>query len=127
MTKNKQTFSIRETAEILVPDIFGRRNYLIALGVSLVMFTMIAVLYPKLPRSVPLYFTMPWGEARLASKMALYVLPVISMVFLIFNLALGRLSTKLSPLLPRVLAVSTVVVTCMIMIALIGIVQSLIL
>lgn len=127
MTNNKQTFSIRETAEILVPDSFGRTNYLVAFLISVVMIIMIAALYGKTPQFVPLYFTLPWGEARLAHKVMLYILPSISILILIFNLALGRLSTKLSPLLPRVLAVSTVVITSMLMIALLGIVQSLIL
>ena len=127
MTKNKQTFSIKETAEILVPDSLGRTSYVIALLLSLVMAAAIALLYPKIPRVVPLYFTLPWGEARLAPKVMLYSLPVVAILCLVVNLVLGRIAAKLSPLLPRVLSVSTAVVALMMMIALFGIVQSLIL
>lgn len=127
MIKNKQTFSIRETAETLVPDKFGRTSYLLGLAIILLMIATTTLLLGKLPQLVPLYFTLPWGEARLAPKYALYLLPGIAVLFLIFNLALGNISNKLSPLLPRVLAVSSAVVSGMMLIALLGIAQSLIL
>ena len=127
MIKNKQKFSIRETAEILVPDSLGRSSYLLALLIIVVMLMLISALLTKLPTVVPLYFTLPWGESRLTSKLMLYLLPLSSFLFLILNLGLGRLSVKLSPLLPRILAVATTVVASMMMISLLGIIQSLIL
>ena len=127
MIKNKQRFSIRETAEILVPDELGRTNYLAGILMIVMMLALITALLSKLPPAVPLYFTLPWGEARLAPKLMLYAIPGTMLVFLVFNLGLGRLLTKLSPLLPRVLAVATAVESGMMMIALLGIVQSLIL
>ncbi len=127
MIKNKQKFSIRETAEILVPDSLGRSSYLLAILIIVVMLMLISGLLVKLPTVVPLYFTLPWGESRLTSKLMLYLLPLSSFLFLILNLGLGRLSVKLSPLLPRILAVATTVVASMMMISLLGIIQSLIL
>jgi hypothetical protein len=127
MTKNKQTFSIRETAETLVPDSLGRSSYLLALLLIVLMLMMITALLTKLPPSIPLYFTLPWGETRLAPKFMLYILPGASFLFLCINLGLGRISMKLSPFLPRILAVSTTVIVSMMVISLLGIVQSLIL
>lgn len=127
MTKNKQRFSIRETAEILVPDELGRTSYLIGILMIGVGLALVMGLLGKLPPVVPLYFTLPWGEARLAPKLMLYTIPGIALVFLIFNLGLGRIMGKLSPLLPRVLAVATAVEGGMMLIALLGIIQSLIL
>lgn len=127
MIKIKQTFSIRETAEILVPEKLGRTSYFIALLLIITMLGIITILLRNIPLVVPLFFTLPWGEARLAPRIMLYLLPLISFIFLLINLGLGRLSTKLSPLLPRVLAVSTAVVTLMILVSLLGILQSLIL
>lgn len=127
MTKNKQTFSIRETAEILIPDRLGRTSYLLAFSLIIIMLAIISALFVRIPDVVPLYFTLPWGEARLAPKLMLFILPVISLLFMILNLGLGRVSTKLSLLLPRILAVSTAVITGIMMIGLVGIIQSLIL
>lgn len=127
MTKTKLTFNIRETAEILVPDQMGRTSYYIALLMILIMVALITVLLSSLPGSVPLFFSMPWGESRLAPKGMLYLLPSISVIFLIINLGLGKMASKLSPLLPRILAVASAVVAGMMIISLGGIIQSLIL
>lgn len=127
MIKNTKTFSIRETAEILVPDKLGRTSYLIAILLIITMFSVITLLITKIPTVVPIYFTLPWGEARLAPKYMLYILPAITVIFLVFNLGLGRLSRNISPLLPLILAVATAVVSGMMIFSLLGILQSLIL
>jgi hypothetical protein len=127
MIKSKQIFNIRETAQTLVPDKLGRSSYLASLAFVLVMLLLITLMLGSLPPSVPLYFTLPWGEARLAPKLMLYILPIITLVLIVFNLGLGRLSDKLSPLLPRVLAVSTFVIAGMMLISILGIMQSLVL
>lgn len=127
MIKIKKTFSISETAETLVPDKLGRTGYFIALIMILVMLAMITMLLGNLPAVVPLFFTLPWGESRLAPKIMLYMLPLIAILFLAINLTLGRMSLKLSSLLPTVMAVSTAVVTFILLVSLLGIVQSLIL
>ncbi len=120
-----QKFSIRETAETLIPDRVGRTSYFAGMIVIGLMLLLITLIMTRLPVSIPLYFTLPWGEARLAPKLMLYLLPGLSVVIAIFNLALGRLSANLSPILPRTLAVATLVIVVMMMMALLGIIQSL--
>jgi len=110
-----------------VPDKLGRTSYFFSFSLIVIMFGLITILLSRLPRVIPLYFTLPWGEGRLAVRPMLYLLPIVSTLFLVFNLFLGRISEKLSPLLPRVLAVSSAVVAFMMFIALVGIVQSLVL
>jgi hypothetical protein len=127
MIKQQQTFNIRETAETLVPDKVGRVSYAIALLMALAMAIIITLLKSRLPLTIPLYFTFPWGEARLAPQIMLYLLPATNLILGIFNLGLGRIVGRLSPLLPKVLSVSTMVVAGMLTISLIGIIQSLIL
>lgn len=127
MNKIKQTFSITDTAEILVPDKLGRTSYLVSLGMVVLMVVIIGGVYARLPQTIPLYFSLPWGESRLASKMMFLTLPGISLLLSMINLLLGRLSTKLSPILPRVLAVASTVVAIMFFLATLGIIQSLIL
>lgn len=127
MIKDKQTFNIKETAQQLVPDQLGRSSYLMAIGMMLIMLATIGAVYIKLPPTIPLFFSLPWGEARLSSKLSLLILPIISFAVVMINILLGRIASKLSPLLPRVLAVSSAVVVGMLLIALFGIIQSLIL
>ncbi|MFH1244171.1 MAG: hypothetical protein V1487_01145 [bacterium] len=127
MKTPKLTFNISETAEILVPDKLGRTSYFVGLMIGAIMTILITILLPKLPAVVPMYFTLPWGEARLTSRVMLYLLPVLTLLILMVNLSLGRVAGKLSLLLPRVLAVGTAVTAGMLLLALVGIVQSLIL
>ena len=127
MSKNKQTFSIRETAETLVPDQFGRTNYLISLGVIAMMIAITGGLYSQIPSIVPLYFSLPWGEARLVGKMFLLILPLIAASIVAINIVLAKFVHQLSPLLPRVLAVATMIVSVMLGLSLVGILQSLVL
>ncbi len=127
MIKQKQIFNISVTAEGLVPDKFERINYVIVLVLTLFMSVLTTFLLHKLPTVIPLLFTMPWGEARLVPRIFLYVLPIIVFCLCVVNLGLGKIVLKLSPLLPKILAVTTAVVTIMLLIAQLTIIQSLIL
>jgi hypothetical protein len=125
--KNKLTFNIREVGETLVPDRTERSSYLLALLIACVMFLLITLLWGKLPPLVPIYLSLPWGEGRLASRVMFYLLPIITLAVMVVNVGLGRLLGKLSMLLPRVLSAGAVMIAVMMMIALLGIIQSLLL
>lgn len=127
MIKTKQIFNIRETADDLIPEKLGRTSYVIALLIALLMGIFITIFLHALPMVVPVFFTLPWGETRLAPKLFLYLFPGIILVFVMLNLGLGKIATKLSPILPKILAATTAVVAAMLLIALFGIVQSLVL
>ncbi len=125
--KNKITFQFREVSETLVPNRSERISYMVALVFVLLMVVLTSVLWSRFPVVIPLYFSLPWGEARLANRFMLYLLPLLSLSILMTNLALGRLLVKLSPLLPRVLAIGAAVIALMLVIALFGIILSLLL
>jgi hypothetical protein len=127
MTKNRQTFSITGTAQILVPDKLGRIGYGVSLLLIVIMFVLIGLVYVRLPQSIPLYFSLPWGESRLAPKIMFASIPGIALILSFLNLLLGRIALSLSPLLPRVLAVASATISAMMLLAILGIIQSLVL
>ena len=127
MTRIKQTFSISETAQTLVPDKLGRMSYVWTLVIILLLGAVITALFGKMPPVVPLYYSLPWGEARLVPKVFLYAIPLIVLVFAVINIVISRIAAKISSLLPRVLAVACMVVAGMMLVAVAGIIQSLIL
>ena len=120
----KLTFNIRETAEQLVPDALGRSSYLIASGLIIVMILAIGGLLSRLPTRIPLYYSLPWGEIRLAHKATLFLLPGLGMGVVGINIAIAKMVSKLSPLLPKVLSVGSAVITGMLALGLWGILQS---
>lgn len=123
--KSVNTFSISKTAEELVPDTIGRTGYMAAIVITFLVIILLVLVWSKLPSVVPLFFTQPWGEARLASRDWLFLLPGLSLLSLVGNVILGKIGGNLSPLLPRMLGMTSGVVSLAMLLSLIGIVQSL--
>jgi len=46
---------------------------------------LIVIFFSQLPPQVPLYYSRPWGEAQLAPTHHLFILPLISILFLLIN------------------------------------------
>lgn len=120
-----KTFSITKTAEELVPDYVSRMGYAVASGMTILMMLAIILLWGKLPRAVPLFFTEPWGEARLAPREFIWLLPGLSLLIIAANIAMGKSGSNASMLLPRTLSVVSGVVALMLLFSLYGILQSL--
>jgi hypothetical protein len=123
--KQSRTFSITKTAEAIVPDSVSRSGYVVALGLTFVLILAMALLWSKLPTLVPLFFTEPWGEARLAEREFIILLPTLSLLVVIFNVVIGKITSSTSPLLPRMLSLVSAVVALSLLISYFGIVQSL--
>jgi hypothetical protein len=123
--KAVNTFSITKTAEELVPDTVSRTGYFVAVSITVVLGLLIAFVWSKLPQTVPVFFSEPWGEARLGAKQWLLLLPGLSLLVIVLNVILGKLGSSSSPVLPRMLGVTSAIVSLALLLSLLGIVQSL--
>lgn len=123
--KPGRTFSITKTAEAIVPDSVSRSGYLIALGLTFLLFVIMLLFWGKLPSLVPLFFTEPWGEARLARREWIMLLPTLSLVTTSFNVIIGKVASSTSPLLPRMLSIASSIVALSLIISYLGILLSL--
>lgn len=65
--------------------------------------------FNDLPSSVPLYFSMPWGEAQLASASALFLLPTFSVIIGLIDSLLAFSFFHISPLFSRLLVVFSLI------------------
>lgn len=70
----------------------------------------------KFPPEVPLFYSLPWGQARLADPRWLWTLPTLSVVVLILNLIGSHLSS--TNVLTRILSSTAFVVTLLAFISL---------
>ncbi len=118
-------FDLGKTAEELIPDFTNRFAYLLAIFVTSLAAGLLWWLLPRLPHIVPLYFTEPWGEAELAPKPLLFLLPGLSLTVTAVNIAVSRLFAGVSPIVPRILSIAAAILSFMFLFALAGIVQSL--
>jgi hypothetical protein len=59
---------------------------LISLSLGICVLTIV-----ELPPQVPFFYSLPWGEKQLVSKVFLFALPLISFLFLLFNLSIQKI------------------------------------
>jgi hypothetical protein len=61
------------------------------------------IYFQRLPVEVPLHYSRPWGETRLSARYSLWFLPLVSILFTLINLFLGKLAYHSDSLLARIL------------------------
>lgn len=61
----------------------------IVIALNLASLTSIIMMWGKLPPAVPLWYSRPWGTDQLASPLALFILPVGSILVYLINLVLA--------------------------------------
>jgi len=123
MGENK--FRIELEAKKLVPSSQVRNWYLISLVGVVGLVVGVVGLWQYLPQVVPFWFSEPWGEARLAPKIYLVILPVLALLVICINVMLGRIIQKENKVLWYALAIGAMVVTWSLLLGLYGIGQSL--
>jgi len=119
-------FIIKIDPGLLVPSNTLKKYYLVAMGLVGVMLLTIIGFWGWMPMSVPLFFTAPWGEARLAPKIFLFLLPIVGFLVVVVNLILAKIAKEVSRILTQVLVIGAMIIEVMLTIALLGIVQSVI-
>ncbi|RLC35638.1 hypothetical protein DRH14_00305 [Candidatus Shapirobacteria bacterium] len=61
----------------------------------------------QLPPQVPLFYSLPWGACQLANQSFLFLLPVFSLLVLLFNTLLATFFNIKSLLLSHILNISS--------------------
>lgn len=67
------------------------RLFLSMMGIS---FIILAITFRRLPPSVPLYYSLPWGEEQLARPSDLFIIPFSIMIIFLINLILSIIFLK---------------------------------
>lgn len=78
--------------------------------------------YSNLPPQVPLYYSLPWGEARLASVINLFLFPLFSVLIFIVNSMLAMFYASKIKLLSQLLIIIAFIFNLFALIALIDII-----
>jgi len=76
----------------------------------------------SLPPEVPVFYSKPWGEERLAARQFLWILPAISALVIILNTILVSIFAKKIKFLAQVIAISLFVLTVLIILTLVKII-----
>lgn len=70
----------------------------------------------RLPPQIPLFYSLPWGEARLADPVWLWTLPILSALVITINLIGSHLSS--TQVMTRILSSTAFVITAFALITL---------
>lgn len=87
------------------------RGYSINFFIIVLTFVYILLSFRNLPPFIPLFNQLPWGEARIAKTIWIFVIPFLSLSIFIFNLIYSELTYKKIPLIPRILVVTSFIVS----------------
>ncbi len=85
------------------------------LGLAALMMLSVALNTPKLPKQLPLFYSLPWGSAQLVDISQFLILPFIAILITLVNLAISwHLESQLA--LKRILSISSAVITLLVLI-----------
>lgn len=87
------------------------RLYIATFVLILVTAIYILVNYSKLPPLIPIYNQLPWGVERLSSTLGIFIPSVLTVFMLILNTVLSAISYSTSPLISRLIAITTFLTT----------------
>ncbi len=97
----KKLYSFLKNDRLLV------RIFLLSFFIILITNLYILVNYSKLPPLLPVFNQLPWGEQRLSKTLGIFIPSLIVVVVFVINLIASSLSYKSSPLLSRMLSITS--------------------
>jgi hypothetical protein len=93
-------------SEILFADKIVRMGSMISLLFIFATLGIIAFFYANLPPVAPIYNQMPWGEARLGTKIEIFLPLLLAVTFFVVNLIFGLFVYQKMPLVSRTLSIT---------------------
>lgn len=83
------------------------RLFILSFILLALTFLYIAINYSKLPPLLPVFNQLPWGQERLSITAGIFIPPLLALTIFLINIFLAAFSYNKSPLLARLLAVTT--------------------
>jgi hypothetical protein len=74
-------------------------------------FPYILFFYRNLPPFLPVFNQLPWGQPRLAPPLGIFIPSIISLIILIANIMLSSFLYKKTPLVSRLLAIISLIIS----------------
>lgn len=87
----------------------------LAMSISCVLFlcelAYIVLFYLRLPPYLPIFNQMPWGSSRLGTRIEIFLPLFITAAFFVFNYMLLTKLYEKTPLVSRILSITTLLIT----------------
>ena len=90
--------------KLIFSDKITRISIISSFVLILVEIFLVVIFYGKLPPLIPFFNSRPWGEDRLASSQAVFLIPLFSVIIFIVNLFLSGFFYRKNVLISRIIA-----------------------
>jgi len=97
-------------------DRITRVATVLSIGMIAVTVAYILFVYQNLPPFLPLYNQLGWGEPRLGDKPFIFLLPPLTLLVFIGNTVFASFLYATMPLVARILAITSLLVTALMLI-----------
>lgn len=98
---------MRKFFKYLKEDRLLLRLFIVTVILIIVAIIYILINYSKLPPLLPVFNQLPWGEKRLSETIGIFIPSVVVIFILVFNIIASSLAYPRSPLISRMLAVTS--------------------
>ena len=85
--------------------------YIASLILVLITALYIVINHSKLPPLIPVFNQLPWGAERLSSTPGIFIPSVITSAMFLINIILSVITYSLSPLIARLIAITSFLTT----------------
>ncbi|MBI2621125.1 MAG: hypothetical protein HYW63_00570 [Candidatus Levybacteria bacterium] len=98
---------MKEYFNFIKDDRLVWRIFILTFILIVTTFIYVIINYSKLPPLLPVFNQLPWGEKRLSEAPGIFIPVVIVFIIFIVNLALSAFTYSKSPLIARILAITS--------------------
>lgn len=102
---------MRRYFKYLKDDRLILRLYILASVLIVVTIAYIFINYSKLPPLLPVFNQLPWGERRLSATPGIFIPSIIVFIIFVFNTFVSAIIYSNSPLISRMLAITSFLTT----------------
>lgn len=102
---------MKEYFKILKQDKLLKRLFIASFVLLLITVLYIFLNFRDLPPLLPVFNQLPWGEKRLSPTPGIFIPSIVVFVIFIFNIIASSLSYSKSPLIARMFAVTSFLIS----------------
>ena len=105
---------MKEFFKDIIRDKTASFGFTSAFILSVITFIFILFTYKNLPPFIPIFNQLPWGEQRLGITLTILIPILADLLIIISNLVIATVIYQKTPLVSRMLAVTTFITTILI-------------
>ena len=102
---------MKEFFKEITADNITQKGFLACFIITLLSTAYAIFYFNNLPPLIPLFNQLPWGEQRLIGTAGVFIPSAIAFLIFLINLVLASLVYKKAPLLSRILAVTSFLIS----------------